>query len=102
MVWCPTEYNIKPMDRMIAKALNIKNALGVKDLLLLNAKTEFTKCVLPGITPSPTEEEKQMGEEVRRKIRTLKMSRKQQQRKKRKTSDHPETSDTSSIAAQGN
>ena len=71
MVWYPEEFHVKPMDRVITEALNIKNALAQKDLILMNAKTEFSRCVLPGITPTPTEQEQEFDEKIRRDIKRL-------------------------------
>ena len=72
IIWYPEEFHIKPMDRLIAEALNIKNALDTKDHVLMNVKTEYKKCVLPRITPSPTEEEKEDDELIRRNIGRIK------------------------------
>ena len=46
----------------------------------MNAKTECTKCVLPGITSCHTEQEKEMDEKFRKDIRMLKLRSKQQER----------------------
>ena len=61
-VWEPISYFQKPMDRQVAEAIAIKEAYGDSSRLVLNAKTEYSRCVLPGVTSQPTEEEKEQEE----------------------------------------
>ena len=73
MVFCSTESQVKPVDRLISEALNIKNALETKEMVLMSAKTKFSRCVLPDITPNPTEQEKEHDEQMRKDIKKLKV-----------------------------
>ena len=91
MVWEPLEYNTKPMERYIREALNIKKALDTEGVILMNANTEFTKCVLPGITPAPTEQEKQEDEDIRNLIRNLKRNREKMKKSRTHTTATAET-----------
>ena len=54
------------MDRQVAEAIAIKEAYGDSTRLVLNAKTEYSRCVLPGISPQPTDEEKEQKKHYRR------------------------------------
>ena len=74
-IWEPLRYFQKPMDRQIAEALGIKEAYGDDKKLVLNAKTEYSRCVLPGITPVVTEEEKEQEEAVKKRIGVLRRMR---------------------------
>ena len=59
------------MDRQVAEALGIKAAYGDKERVVLNAKTEYSKCVLPGVTPVASEEDKEQDEAVQKLIKDL-------------------------------
>ena len=39
-IWCPNGFHTKALDRLVQEAINIKEALDTKGLVLLNAKTE--------------------------------------------------------------
>ena len=51
ITWEQVVFHIKPMERVIDEAIKIKMVLEDKDICLMNAKTDYTKHVLPGITP---------------------------------------------------
>ena len=70
-VWYPVKYHRKAIDRLVSEAINIKNAMDTEGLVLMNAKTEYTRCVLPGITPQATEQEKKEDNKVRADIMVL-------------------------------
>ena len=59
------------MDRQVAEALAIKEAYGDGGRRVLNAKTEYSRCVLPGVTPEASEEDKEQDEVVHRMIKEL-------------------------------
>ena len=76
---------------LITETVNIKMALEEDRNIFMNAKTEFAKSVLSGIMPTPTEEEKKADEDIRKRIKSLKITL-----KKRMASqpDSTETADT--------
>ena len=87
--WEPITFFQKPMDRQVSEAIEIKKAYGDGTRLVLNAKTEYSRCVLPGITPQPTEEEKEQEEAVQKRIRDL--------RRKKGLPDKEESHDTQEV-----
>ena len=46
MFWCASEFHLKPIDRLITKAVNIKRALDTKELFVMNIKTKVTSVKL--------------------------------------------------------
>ena len=74
-IWYPTKFHARALDRQISEALEIKQAMDTPGTIVMNAKTEYSRCVLPGITPSPTEEEKKEDDRIRDQIKTLKALR---------------------------
>ena len=71
--WEPLTYFQKPMDRQVAEALAIKEAYGNGGRRVLNAKTEYSRCVLPGVTPEASDEDKEQDAIVQRLIKDLRM-----------------------------
>ena len=69
--WEALAFFQKPMDRQVAEALAIKEAYGDSGRVVLNAKTEYSRCVLPGITPAASEEDKEQEEAVQRLIKDI-------------------------------
>ena len=100
MVCHPEEFHIRPMDRIIAETLKIKNALADKEVILMNAKTEFSRCVLPGITPTPTEQEKEFDKKIRKDIRRLKTTLKAKGQHKTLTYHHLSKQQETGLALQ--
>ena len=47
--------------------------MAISATILMNAKTEYSRCVLPGISPAPTNEEKKEDDRIKELIRVLKL-----------------------------
>ena len=96
-IWYPTDLYMKPMERQISEALKIKEGLSrqQKDTkyILMNGKTEFNRCILPGITPQVTTWETEEGE----KITKLILRRKQLEKQR---STHPNLEPVDTAAAE--
>ena len=59
----------------MGEALAIKEAYGNSSILVMNAKTGYSRCVLPGITVPASEVEKQEDERVKSLILELRKRR---------------------------
>ena len=91
-LWYPTGFYQKAMERQIAEAIKIKEAVERAEddpnFILMNGKMEYNRCVLPGITRTPTQEDKKEDERVRGIITECK---RQFMRRKRQKPDAEET-----------
>ena len=56
-IWYPTRFHTKAIDRQVGEAIQIKKAIDTPGVKVMNAKTEYSRCVLPGITPVTSEED---------------------------------------------
>ena len=60
-LWYPTGFHERAMDRQVAEAIHIKEELERIQRegrgILMNGKTEYNRCILPGITREVTEED---------------------------------------------
>ena len=52
-IWAPTKFHTKALERQVSEALYIKTAMDTPGTILMNTKTEFSRCVLPGISQAP-------------------------------------------------
>ena len=66
---------MKALDRQVAEAINIKKVMEQKEVILMNAKTEYSRCILPGITPIASEEDKAQEDRVKKQIKDLKRAK---------------------------
>ena len=87
-LWYPTQLFARPMDRMVAEAVQIKDAMELSQQaegrhIILNGKTEYNRCILPGITPKPSEEDKEADRKMKEKVLEA------ASRYKRKATGHP-------------
>ena len=61
--WEPTGFHQRPMQREISKAIKIKDAYSKERPLyiVMNARTEFNRCILRGVTKPATKRLKTGG-----------------------------------------
>ena len=76
-VWYPTKFHTKAIDRQVGEAIEIKKAMDTPGVLLMNAKTEYSRCVLPGISPVPSKEDEKEDNKVKDLIAILRKQKDQ-------------------------
>ena len=77
-VWYPTKFHSKAIDRLVGEAIEIKKAWDTPGVNLMNAKTEYSRCVLPGNMPVATKEDEKEDDKVKGIILELIRAREQQ------------------------
>ena len=56
-VWYPVKFDRKAIYIQVGEAIEIMKAMETTDTIVINAKTEYSRSDLPGVTPVATEED---------------------------------------------